>query len=229
MVEQTEVTRNAQKILARLKGLREHMRPDEIPLLNVPAIWDGGLPEQEGHATPVDVVVTNQRIIGYALKTFPRTHLFFDALELPRLTTISQRNKSYEPLFRELLLSDGKRKVYLRTPQKQVSQLVHTLRQAIVTYAPDAQAQVEETTDTPSASSGEVKAAAPVYGVQDIRTPFEGSLLAIVLLFIGGLVLEIVGAGAWAATGDAQVGLPLCIAGFLAFIFSIFVMRQRQP
>lgn len=228
MVEQTEVTRNAQKILARLKGLRERMRPDEIPLLNVPAIWDGGLPEQEGHATPVDVVVTNQRVIGYALKTFPRTHLFFDALELSRLTTISQRNKSYEPLFRELLLSDGKRKVYLRTPQKQVTQLVHTLRQAIETYVPDAQAQVEETTDTPSASSGEVKAAAPVYGVQDIRAPFEGSLLAIVLLFIGGLVLEIVGAGAWAATGNAQVGLPLCIAGFLAFIFSIFVMRQRQ-
>src|SRR5579875_2065178 len=153
MVERVETARNAQKILARVKGLQEHMRPDEFPLLNIPAVWDGGLPEQEGHATPVDVVVTNQRVIGYALKTFPRTHLFFDALELPRLTTISQRNKSYEPLFRELLLSDGKRKVYLRTAQKQASQLIHTLRQAIETYVPDAQTQGEETAGTPSASS----------------------------------------------------------------------------
>lgn len=217
-----ERTRNAQKILARVKGLREHMQPDEFPLLNVPAIWDGSLPEQQGRSIPGDVIVTNQRIIGYALTTFPRTRLFFDALPLSQLTTISQRNKSHEPLFRELLISDGKRKVYIRAPQKQMDSLYTTLRQAIETYAAPTKAQVEEAEPGLAAPTG------PVYGTQDIRAPFERSLLAIVLLFVGGLVLEIIGANAWAATGSSQVGLPLIIAGLLAFIFSIIVLRQRQ-
>ncbi len=221
----TETTRNAQKILARVKGLHEHMQPDEFPLLNVPAIWDSDVSEQRGHAIPGDVIVTNQHIIGYALTTFPRKHLFFDALPLSQLTTISLRNKSHEPLFRELLISDGKRKVYVRAPQKQMSLLHTMLRHAIETYASTSAAQVEETTLTESEN---VTPTGPVYGTQDIRAPFERSLLAIVLLFVGGLVLEIIGASAWSATGSSQIGLPLVIAGLLAFIFSIIVLRQRQ-
>ena len=34
--------RTAEKILARLKGLRNHIQAGEEPLFSVPAIWDGG-------------------------------------------------------------------------------------------------------------------------------------------------------------------------------------------
>jgi hypothetical protein len=215
-----EITRDAQKILKRLKGLRELLQPDETPQLNIPAIWDGGLPEQGGRSMPSDVVLTNQRILGYVLTTFPRTRLFFDALPLSSLTTVSLRQKSYEPLFRELLVSDGRRKVYIRAPRLQIAALYEALQTAtkhsLAANAPNAE------------NESQPASAAPIYGKQEMQGTFERSLLAIVLLFVGGLVLEIVGASAWIATSSVQVGLPLCIAGFVAFILSIVVRHQRQ-
>ena len=48
---------SAEKILARLKGLRTHIQPREEPLFSIPAIWDGG---QGQRSIPGDVVLTNQ-------------------------------------------------------------------------------------------------------------------------------------------------------------------------
>jgi hypothetical protein len=221
MADTTESTRKAEKILARLKGLRGYLQPDEFPLLNVPAIWDGGSLEQSGRSMPCDVVVTNQRIFGYALTTFPRTRLFLDALSLPALTTISLRQKNYEPLFRELLISDGRRKIYIRTRYKQMQALYDALRMALECYTSASTAQIAEVDEA------SIMAVTPVYGAQDIRVPFEHSLLAIVLLFVGGLVLEMVGALAWVATSNAQVGWPLCVAGFVSVITAIALRRRR--
>jgi len=61
-----------------------------------------------------------------------------------------------------------------------------------------------------------------------MRASFERSSLAIVLLFVGGLILEIGGALLWRVTQSAQIGLPLCIAGFVAVATSIMIARQRR-
>ena len=62
-------THTAEKILRSVKLLRDYMLPDEIPLLNVPAIWDSG---KEQRSTPCDVIVTNQRLLGYYSVIRPR-------------------------------------------------------------------------------------------------------------------------------------------------------------
>ncbi|HLJ35140.1 MAG TPA: hypothetical protein VKU38_15915, partial [Ktedonobacteraceae bacterium] len=66
-----------------------------------------------------------------------------------------------------------------------------------------------------------------VYGRQDIRATFERSPLAIVLLLVGGIVLELIGVAGWLLTGNIQVGTPLFLAGFLAVIVATLVRRQR--
>jgi hypothetical protein len=48
-----------------------------------------------------------------------------------------------------------------------------------------------------------------------------------VLLFVGGLVLELIGVAGWLLTGNLQVGAPLFIAGLLAVIVATLVRRQR--
>jgi hypothetical protein len=207
----------ADRIIARLKGLRNHLQSGEEPLFSVPAIWDGG---QEQHSKPCDVVLTNQRLFGYVYVTFPRERLFLDALSLNAIQAVTFRHKTFEPLFRELLISDGQRKVYIRAPRQKLESLYSALRSAIEGYAPQTQAALEQE------EASHVDQTAPTFGRQDIRAPFERSPLAITLLFIGGLVLEIVGIVLWAATQSSQIGLPPIIAGFLAVITAILVRRQ---
>lgn len=211
-------TATAEKILARLKGLRNHMQAGEVPLFSVPAIWDGG---QGQRSMPCDVVLTNQRLFGYVYASFPRERLFLDALSLNAIQAITLRHKSFEPIFRELLVSGGQRKIYIRAPRQKIEELYEALRSAIEQYAPGAQPALEseETSSAPRIS--------PAYGRQEIHTSFERSPLAITLLFVGGLLLEIGGVVAWAATQSAQTGLPLFIAGLIAVVTAILVRRQR--
>ena len=184
----------------------------------LPGIWDAG----QQQSTPCDIVLTNQRLLGYYFVSFPRERLFLEAFDLAEITHVSLRQKSFEPVFRELMVSAGQRKVYLRASRKKIEQLYSALREAIARYTPSSEAAFEtESTATPAHTT-------PVYGRQDIRTPFESSPLAIVLLFVGGLILEISGALLWAATQSTQTGLPLCIAGFLAVITATMIRRQQS-
>ncbi len=206
-------TQPAGKILGRLKGLRNHMQADEVPFFTVPAIWDGG---QGQRNMPCDVVLTNQRLFGYVYVSFPRERLFLDALSLPAIQAISLRHNTYEPVFRELLVSGGGRKIYIRAPR-----LYAALRSAIEQYAPNARpAHDDEVTNN-------TQHPAPTYGRQEIRTSFERSPLAITLLFVGGLLLEIGGAVLWVATQSPQTGLPLFIAGLVSVITAFLVRRQK--
>jgi hypothetical protein len=209
----------AEKILTRLKGLRSHMQPGEEPLFTVPAIWDSG---QDQRSMPCDIVLTNQRLFGYVYMTFPRERLFLDALSLTAIKAVTFRQKTFEPLFRELLVSDGQRKVYIRAPRQKIESLYDALRSAIAHYAPHAQPALEHEEASPTNEP------TPSFGRQEIRTPFERSPLAITLLFIGGLFLEVVGAALWAITQSSQIGLPLLVAGFVAVITAILVRRQRS-
>src|ERR1700676_266014 len=102
-------TRTIEKIFRQVKRLREQMQPGEEPLLAIPAIWDDG---KQPHSTPCDVIVTNQRLLGYYSVMHPRPRLFLEELPLAEITAVSFRHKTYEPLFRELLVSMGQRKVY---------------------------------------------------------------------------------------------------------------------
>jgi hypothetical protein len=209
----------AEKILSSLKGLRKQLQADEQPLFAVPAIWDNG---RQRHSIPCDIVLTNQRLMGYYYVSFPRERLFLDALPLADITGVSLRQKAYEPLFRELLVSDGQRKVYIRAPRRKIEDLYSALRAAIESHAPSTEAAFAD-------EAGDVESRpTPVYGRQEISRPFESSPLAIVLLFVGGLILEIVGVLLWMATQSAQVGLPLCVAGFAAVITSFLVRRNQR-
>src|SRR5947199_8667720 len=121
-------SRTAEKILARLKRLRNHLQANEEPLFSVPAIWDGG---QSQRSMACDVVLTNQRLFGYVFVSFPRERLFLDALQLNSIKAVSLRHKTFEPIFRELLVSEGQRKVYIRAPRQTIESSYDALRTAI--------------------------------------------------------------------------------------------------
>ena len=215
MPSKTEI---AEKILARLKGLGNQMQAGEEPLFTVPAIWDAGRGQR---SMPCDVVLTNQRLLGYVYVTFPRERLFLDALSLANIKAVTLRHKAFEPVFRELLVRDGQRRVYIRAPRQKIENLYEALRSAIEQYAPGTQPVLE------SEELRDDALVTPTYGRQEIRTTFERSPLAIVLLFIGGLLLEIGGVVLWAVTQSPQTGIPLFIAGFAAVITAILVRRRR--
>lgn len=211
-------TNTSEKIIANIKGLRNHLRPNEQPILTLPGIWDGG---QHQHSIPCEIVLTNERLLGYSFASFPRERLFLESLTLSQITNVSLRQKSFEPLFRELMVSEGERKVYIRAPRKKIESLYSGLREAIELYAPSTQATFE------TGAADQSPRTAPVYGRQEIRRPFESSPLAILILFVGGLVLEVAGVLVWMVTRSSQTGLPLCVAGFLA-VFTALMVRRRQ-
>ena len=208
----------AEKLLKRHKGLRNHLQPDEEPLFTVPAIWDSG---EEQRSMPCDVVLTNQRLFGYVYVTFPRERLFLDGLSLTAIKAVTFRQKTFEPLFRELLVSDGQRKVYIRAPRRKIESLYGALRSALERYAPNVQPTLEHE------ETSHINETTPSFGRREIRTTFERSPLAIILLFIGGLLLDIGGIVLWIATQNTQTGLPLIVAGFVAVITAILLRRQR--
>jgi hypothetical protein len=140
---------------------------------------------------------------------------------LTEIKAVTFRQKTFEPVFRELLVRDGQRKVYIRAPRKKIESLYEALRSAMEQYAPKAKPAIEHE------ETSNVNETAPSFGRQEIRTTFESSPLAIILLFIGGLILEIGGIVLWTATQSTQIGLPLIVAGIVAVITAILVRRQK--
>jgi hypothetical protein len=197
------------------------MQADEVPLLAVPAIWDSG---QGPRSVPCDVIVTNQRVMGYYSVSMPRKRLFLEDIELASFTAVSLRQKTFEPVFRELMVSAGQRKIYIRAPRRQIEALFAALREATEDYVPAGQPAFE---NEPEQEPQNTSRAAPMYGRQDIRTSFESSPLAIALLFVSGIVMEIVGIVLWAMSGSAQAGIPLFIAGLIAVLVATFAKRRR--
>jgi len=212
-----------EKIFKRFKDLRQHLQPDEVPLFTTPAIWDGV--RRARSSTACDVIVTNKRIFGYIYKKYPHERFFLDALPLASIQAVTLREKSFEPIFRELLVSSGERKIYIRAPRQKIENLQAALRLALGhenTGTRPAPATIE------TARENRARTAAPVFGTQDMRGTFERSLLSILVLFVGGLLLEMLGVVVWITTQSAQTGLPLCGAGLVAVITSILLMRQRR-
>jgi hypothetical protein len=219
----------AEKILARLKGLDKQMREGERPLFSLPAIWENATERQ---SNACDLVLTNRRLFGYIYTTFPRERLFLDALELDAITTVSVRQKNFEALFRELLVSDGKKRVYIRATRQKIEQAYTALREAIAEYAPATQTALaageppaEQTTLTGAA---EYDGSGPTYTRQQVRQPLERSPLGITLLLVGGLILEVIGVLVWATSGSAQTGIPLLLAGIVAVVVAIMARRQMR-
>jgi hypothetical protein len=215
-------SRTAEKIFRRVRRLREQIQTNEEPLLAVPAIWDSG---KEDKSTPCEVIVTNQRLIGYYSVNFPRKRIFLEDMQLNKISSVTLREKTFEPIFRELLICEGPRKIYIRAPRRYIEALYAALRsnseQHVTTpkeTVADEQAHYEQATAQQ----------APSYGRQDVRRSFERSPLAITLLFVGGLVLEVSGFVLWGATHSLQTGLPLFIAGLVAVLTAIFIRRARN-
>lgn len=217
---------SSEKILSQLKGLRAQMREGEQPLFTIPAIWDNATTKQ---SKACDLVLTNQRLFGYIYTSFPREHLFLDALELDQIKTVSLRQKSFEAMFRELLVSDRSTKIYIRATRKKIEDTYAALRDALAEHAPAVHTALaaEEHNIEQAGPAGEEREA-PTYSRQQIRQPFERSPMGITLLLVGGLLLEILGALIWATTGSLQTGLPLLLAGIVAVIVATFVRRQQR-
>ncbi len=214
----------SERILRRFKGLSQHLQADEWPLYTVPAIWDGG---QSQHSNACDVIITNQRVFGYIYTRFPRERLFLDALPLDEIKAVTLRQKTHEPVFRELLISSGQRSVYVRAPRQKIERLYGALRSAIDQFVPGTLSSPAE----PGQESAAPPSSAvfpPAFGKQEIRTSFERSPLAILLLFVGGLILEIGGALLWRLTQSFQTGFPLIVAGLVAVVAAILVLRQER-
>jgi hypothetical protein len=212
----------AEKILRRVKHLRDHLLPGEIPLLAIPAIWDSG---KQRRSIPCEVIVTNQRLLGYYVVDFPRKRLFLEELSLSTITAVTLRHKSYEPLFRELMVSNAQRKIYIRTSRRHIEVLFSSLRTATEQYIPETPTTFEEM--LPERETSAPIPRASLYGRQDIHTPFSQSLLAIVLLLVGGMALEVTSFGLWMATQSVQIALPLFLAGLVAVLAAIFLRRQK--
>ena len=221
-------TRTTEKIFRKVRRLRNYMQQGEEPLLAIPAIWDSG---KEQRSTPCDVIVTNQRLIGYYSVTRPRPRLFLEDLPLSDIMAVSFRHKTYEPLFRELLVSTSSSKVYVRAPRRYIEALYAALREATALYAANTQATFEDVPTSANASESNAptanRSSPTVYGRQEVRRPFQNSPLAITLLFGGGLILEILGFALWAATQSLQTGMPLFIAGIVSVITATLLRRQR--
>lgn len=220
----------ATKIFQRLKGLQAQMQPGEEPILALPAIWDGG---QSSHSTACDVIVTNQRVIGYYYRGFPRERIFIDSLNLADLRKVTWRKKKYEPVFREILVSDGRRDVYIRTPQQKSEFLYEALRLANDITAHPASAAIDNEegahTEQPAPTSGQTQVTAeptgPVYAQEQVRRPFENSSLAVVLLLVGGVLIEIISLFLLFTLHNASISVPLFIAGFVAVAASFMARR----
>jgi hypothetical protein len=212
---------NAQKILSRCKGLSQQLQVGEEPVFSMPAIWDS---DNYSHGEACEVILTNQRLIGFYFKSFPREKLFLDALNLSAITHVTLRQKTYA-LFRELMVSEGTHKVAIRIPRQKSEALYAALRTA--TSAPHDSDEQEVIVEAPEVLTPADTLSAPVYGREDIRVAFDTSPLAIVVLFVGGIALEIVGAILWSLTQSSQIGLPLCVAGLIAVGVAILQARQR--
>src|SRR5690348_9279596 len=94
---------SSEKILGRFKGLQTHLHEGERPLYTVPVIWINATTKE---SNACDLILTNQRVFGYIYTTFPRERLFLDSIELDKIQVLSLREKSYQGVFRELLLKD---------------------------------------------------------------------------------------------------------------------------
>lgn len=227
---------------AHLRGLASHLQTDEQIRLNIPGIWvtgrstvsqqtEQGQDEQttQSHSTTCDIILTNQRLLGYAHIRFPRERLFLESFPLNTLKAVSLRQKSHEPLFHELLVSDGKRRAYIRSSRPRIEQLYEALRTSNTlltadTTEPDTTSQQ----DVPETPAEQRVQSATVYGRQDIRRSFDQSPLGITVLFVGGLLLEIFGIILWSVTQSPEIGIPFCIAGFVGVIAATTQRRRHR-
>jgi hypothetical protein len=120
-------SQQTEQIYRRFKYLRQHLQAGEVPLFSVPAIWDNG---QQRHSSACDVIITNQRLFGYIYTRFPRERLFLDALPLKEIKAITLRQKSFEPVFRELRVRAGNRDIFIRAPRQKIESVYEALRSA---------------------------------------------------------------------------------------------------
>jgi hypothetical protein len=212
------------KIFQRLKGLRAQMQTDEEPILALPAIWDSG---SSSHSTACDVIVTNQRLIGYYYRGFPRERIFIETLDLAKLNTVTWRDKNFEPVFREILVSDGLHKVYIRTPRQKSALLYETIQ--MLTEQNDLASKQQEITSTAGVDE-QIQVSthrAPIYGHEEVRRPFENTVLSNVVLLVGGILLEIFGILLLTTLHNASISIPLFVAGFVAVAAS-FLSRLAK-
>lgn len=217
---------SSEKILNRLKGLRAQMHAGEQPLFTIPAIWDNATEKQ---SKACDIVLTNQRLFGYIYTTFPQERLFLDALELDTITQVSLRQRSFEAVFRELLVRDSTKKIYIRATRKKIEDMYAVLHTTLAEHAPATHAALaSDTSGEQSTSTAEPAHPAPVYSRQQVRQRLERSPMGITLLLVGGLLLEIFGVIVWSSTDSVQTGVPLFLAGIVAVLAAMFARRQLR-
>lgn len=213
-----EIRTASQKITVSLKGLRDHLQENEQPIINIPGIWDNG---QQNRSTACDIVLTNQRLLGYYKVSFPRERLFLDTLPLSSIRTVILQQKK-DPVFRELMVGTTDRKVYIRSPRQKIELLNTALQSTIEQNVANISAKFE------TAGAEQQGAQSLIQERPGMRQPMPDSPLNITLLFTGGLFLEVLGILLWSGTHSAQIGVPLVIAGFVSWLAAMFLRKKRQ-
>ncbi len=215
----------SEKSFKRLKRLSDRMREGEQPLFTIPAFWEN---REEKQTQACDLVVTNQRVFGYIYTTFPRERLFMDTLELEQIKTVSIRQKTSDMIFRELLLSDGQKKVLVRGTRRRIEEAFTVLRSTIGDRSLLAEEGGEEESVQDSLEEVTVERSAPVYERKKLRQSLERSPQGLAFLLAGGLLLEVLGVATWAFTGSLQIGGPLFLAGIIAVVIATVARRQMR-
>lgn len=187
-------------------------------MINIPGIWENG---QQNNNTACDIVLTNQRLLGYYKVSFPRERLFLDALPLSTILTVVLHPKK-DPVFRELLVGTADQKVYIRSSRPKIEVLNTALQSAIKQNVSNASTRFE------TAGAEQQRPQSLTRERPGMRQPMQSSPLNITLLFTGGLFLEVLGILLWSGTHSAQIGLPLVIAGFVSWLAAMFLRKKRQ-
>jgi hypothetical protein len=213
-----ETSTASQKITASLKGLRDHLQENEQPIINIPGIWDNG---QQNRSTACDIVLTNQRLLGYYKVSFPRERLFLDTLPLSFIRAVVLQQKK-DPVFRELMVDTTDRKVYIRSSRQKIELLNAALQSTIEQDMANANIRFD------TAGAEQQGTQALIRERSGMRQPMQSSPLNITLLFTGGLFLEVLGILLWSGTHSAQIGATLVIAGFVSWLAAMFLRKKRQ-
>ncbi len=204
-------TIQSQKILAQssLRGIDPYIHLNEAALLTIPAIWDNG---QSQKSRPCEIVLTDQRLLGFFRS---RRETSVEEFALEAIQTVTFREKQYEPIFRELLVSDGVRRVFIRAPKKKLEELYIRL-----------QATLKLQTSTGEAVTA--SKSSPTFERENLSTAsYESSSAGLTMLLGLGIAMECLSLFLCTAAQNLQAAAPLFIVGFMAVCLAFIIRRRR--
>lgn len=250
-------TTPSDKILARLKGLRTQMREGEQPLYSIPAIWENATTHQS-NACDLVLTNQRIFGYIYTTFPRERLFLDALELDAVTAVSIRQKSFAamFRELLicddkqRIYIRATSKKIEETYTALRSAISAYTSLRQTTRTASTSALAQADSSAESageqdelPDHTQANQKhqdeqavqqheqsqtESEPIYSRQRLRQSLERSPLGIAILFVGGLILEVVGILFWASLGNPQAGVTLILTGLFAVIIATLARRQLR-